>query len=166
LILHISTLVLGLIITELLLFTLTQNSNAQSDFPTNYTFDIKIQKINQLSSGNHTSQVYSAGAVNTNVGDLIGSKIVRSSTYILVSEGQVFIKFNLKIPEEIGSNKSHVEKIGFFLKVDAIKDSEKQARTYILKPQQYSNAELANHKVLGGSIDLQGSKGILRLYLL
>ena len=164
--LYISTLILGLIITELLLFTLTQNSNAQSDFPTNYTLDIKIQKIGQLSSGNHTSQIYNAGAINTNVGDLIGSKIVRSSTYILVSEGQVFIKFNLKIPEEIGSNKSHVEKIGFFLKVDAIKDSEKQARTHILIPQQYSNTELANHKVLGGSIDLQGDKGILRLYLL
>ena len=163
---YISTLILGLIITELLLFTLTQNSNAQSDFPTNYTFDIKIQKIGQISSGNHTSHIYSAGAINTNVGDLIGSKVFRSSTYILVSEGQVFIKFNIKIPEEIGSNKSHVEKIGFFLKIDAIKDSEKQARTHILIPQQYSNAELANHKVLGGLIDLQGSNGILRLYLL
>ena len=163
---YISTLILGLIITELLLFTLTQNSNAQSDFPTNYTFDIKIQKIGQISIGNHTSQIYTAGAINTNVGDLIGSKIVRSSTYILVSEGQVFIKFNLKIPEQIGSNKSHVEKIGFFLKVDAIKEVEKQARTHILIPQQYSNAELANHKVLGGSFDLQGDKGILRLYLL
>ena len=163
---YISTFILALLITELLLLTLTHNSNAQSDVATNYTFDIKIQKINQLTSGNHTSQIYSAGAINTNVGDLIGSKIVRSSTYILVSEGQVFIKFNLKIPEEIGSNKSHVEKTGFFLKVDAIKDSEKQARTYVLEPQQNSNAELANHKVLGGSIDLQGSKGILRLYLL
>ena len=163
---YISTVILALLIIQLLLFTPTQNGNAQSDVATNYTFDIKIQKINQISSGNHTSQIYSAGAINTNVGDLIGSKIVRSSTYILVSEGQVFVKFNLKIPEEIGSNKSHTEKIGFFLKVDAIKDSEKQARTYVLKPQQNSNAELANHKVLGGSIDLQGSKGILRLYLL
>jgi hypothetical protein len=164
--LHIPTFILALLITELLLLTLPQNSNAQSDVATNYNFDINIQKINQVSSGNHTSQIYSAGAINTNVGDLIGSKIVRSSTYILVSEGQVFIKFNLKIPEEIGSNKSHIEKIGFFLKVDAIKDSEKQARTYVLKPQQHNNAELANHKVLGGSIDLQGSKGLLRLYLL
>ena len=151
---------------ELLLFTLTQNSNAQSDFPTNYTLDIKIQEKNQLSSGNHTSHLYSSGAINTNVGDLIGAKIARSSTYILVSEDQVFLKFNLKIPEEIGSTNSNVEKVDFFLKVDAIKDSEKQARTHILIPQQYSNTELANHKVLGGSIDLQGDKGILRLYLL
>ena len=151
---------------ELLLFTLTQNSNAQSDFPTNYTLDIKIQEKNQLASGNHTSQLYSSGAINTNVGDLIGAKIARSSTYILVSEDQVFLKFNLKIPEEIGSTNSNVEKVDFFLKVDAIKDSENQSKTYVLKPQQYSNAQIANHKVLGGLIDLQGSKGILRLYLL
>jgi hypothetical protein len=163
--LYTSTFILSLLITELLLFSLTQNSNAQSDVATNYTFDINIQTKNQLSGDNHTSQIYGAGAINTNVGDLVGSKIVRSSAYILVSEGQVFVKFNLKIPEEIGSNKSHVEKVGFFLKVDAIKDSEKQAKTYVLKPEQYSNAELANHKVLGGSIDLHGSKGILRLYL-
>ena len=97
---------------------------------------------------------------------LIGAKIARSSTYILVSEDQVFLKFNLKIPEEIGSTNSNVEKVDFFLKVDAIKDSENQSKTYVLKPQQYSNAQIANHKVLGGLIDLQGSKGILRLYLL
>ncbi len=163
---YISTFILGLIIIELLLFTLTQNSNAQSDIATNYTLDIKIQAKNQLSSGNHTSQLYSAGAINTNVGDLIGAKIARSSTYILISEDQVFLKFNLIIPEEIASNKSNVEKVGFFLKVDAIKDSENQAKTYVIKPQQFSNAEIANHKVLGGLIDLQGSKGILRLYLL
>jgi hypothetical protein len=149
-----------------LLFTPTQNGNAQSDVATNYTFDIKIQKLNQLSSGNHTSHLYTAGAINTNVGDLVGAKIAKSSTYLSVSEGQVFLKFNLKIPEEIGSNKSKVEKIGFFLKVDGIKDTGNQSKTYVLKPEQHSNAEIANHKVLGGSIDLQGSKGILRLYLL
>ena len=163
---YISTFILGLVIMGLLLFTLPQNSNAQSDFPTNYYFDIKIQKENQLSTGNHSSQLYSAGAINTNVGDLIGAKTPKSSTYILVSEGQVFLKFNLKIPEKIGSNKSNVAKVGFFLNVDAIKDSENQSKTYVLKPQQYSNAEIANHKVLGGLIDLQGSKSILRLYLL
>ena len=37
-----------------------------------------------------------SGAINTNVGDLIGAKIARSSTYILVSEDQVFLKFNFK----------------------------------------------------------------------
>ena len=163
---YISTFILALLVIELLLFPLTQGGNAQSNVATNYTFDIKIQKINQISSGNQTSHLYSAGAINTNVGDLVGAKIARSSTYILVSEGQVFLKFNLRIPEQIGSNKSNVEKIGFFLNVDSIKDSENQAKTYVLKPEQHSNAEIANHKVLGGSIDLQGSKGILRLYLL
>ena len=163
---YIPTLILSLLIIALLLFNLTQGGNAQSDVATNYTFDIKIHKINQVSTGNQTSQLFGAGAVSTNVGDLVGAKIAKSSTYILVSEGQVFLKFNLKVPEEIGSNKSNVEKIGFFLKVDAIKDTENQAKTYVLKPEQHSNAEIANHKVLGGSIDLQGSKGILRLYLL
>ena len=77
----------------------------------------------------------------------------------------MFFDFTLKIPETPGSTKSVLEKSTFFLTVSSINEKEKRSKTYQLEPQQFSNAVIDGHIVLGRTLDLQENKGTLRLDL-
>jgi hypothetical protein len=110
--------------------------------------------------------MFDASNVDKNVTDLMGSSIAKGSVLpVSVSEDQVFFDFTLKVPEEPGSKKIVLEKSSFFLTVSSIEDKEKRSKTYTLEPQQFSDAVVGGHKVIGGTLDLQGNKGILHLNL-
>jgi len=112
------------------------------------------------------SPMFDVTGVSTNVTDLTWSSIAKGLGFpVSVSEDQVFFDFTLKVPETPGSKKSVLEKSSFFLTVSSIEEKEKRAKTYQLEPQQFSEAVIGGHNVLGGTLDLQGTKGILHLNL-
>lgn len=139
--------------------------NAQGNNSTNYTFNMELKKP-KFSLGGLSSEYYDVKNIETNVTDLIGSNIAKTlGSPVSISESQVFLNFDLKVPESPDSKKSVLEKSSFFLSVASIEEKDKRSKTYELEPQQYSNAEIGGHKVLGGTADLQGNKGTLHLIL-
>jgi hypothetical protein len=156
-------LVLGLFSLGLLLTTSIQNSNAQTNVSANYTLNMNL-KQGKFSFGN--TQVFDVTNVNTNVTDLAGASVAKSfGAPISVTESNVFINLDLKVPEQPGSKKSIIQKSLFSLSVSSIEDKEKGTRTYELQPQQFTNAVIGGHNVIDGTLDIQGSKGALHLNL-
>jgi hypothetical protein len=155
--------VLGFISLGLLLTNSHQNINAQTTGSVNYTFNMNL-KQSKFSPAN--SPMFDVASVDTNVTDLSGSSIAKGLGFpVSVSEDQVFFDFTLKIPEAPGSKKSVLEKSSFFLSVSSIEEKEKRTKTYELQPQQFNDAVIGGHNVLGGTLDLQGTKGIVHLNL-
>jgi hypothetical protein len=110
--------------------------------------------------------MFDVTSINTNVTDLAGASIAKSlGTPISVSESNVFLNFDLKVPEQPGSKKSVLEKSLFSLSVSSIEEKDKRTKTYQLEPQRFMNTAIGGHTVIDGTLDIQGNKGTLHLNL-
>lgn len=162
---YIFVIAVALFTIAILFMNISHEGYSQTTNSTKYTFEMELEQPNGSLSG-LGSDMYEVEDIKTNVTDLIGSEVADSLLFpVSISESQVFLNFDLKVPEEPDSDKTVLENSNFFMSVNSIEEKEKRTKTYELEPQQYSNAVIGGHKVIDGYVDLQGDEGNLVLNL-